>query len=81
LAKELEYLGPVKNASLLQGREVKFIGVVVGHEDGLDSYTNLIITLKDGKLSHIEVGDVAFGQGDAINDAVAWLDAHYWEAK
>ena len=81
MAKELEYLGPVKNAHLLQGKEVKFIGMVHALDDNMDTYTNVIVTLKDGKLVHVELDEVAFTQGDAINDAVSWIDQHYWNIK
>jgi hypothetical protein len=79
LAKEImEVFGAVKNISKLRGREVKLIGVVVDKEDGMETYTNLIVTLKDGKVVEVEPTEVAFNQADAINDAVAWVDQHYW---
>lgn len=77
----IEIFGAVKNISRLKGREVKLIGLVVDKDDGVDTYTNLIVTLKDGKVVEVEPAEVAFNQGDAINDAVAWVDQNYWEAK
>ena len=82
MAKDpMEIFGAVKNISRLRGREVKLIGVVVDKEDNIDTYTNLIVTLKDGKVVEVEPTEVAFNQGDAINDAVAWVDQHYWDSK
>jgi hypothetical protein len=74
-------IGMVKNANLLQGREVKLIGLIVDDDGDMVLYKNLVVTINNGKITDVEKHGIGYSETDAINDATGWIDNHYWGVK
>ena len=58
---------------------VRCVGMVKGEDkEGTPCYHNLILTVKDGRVTAVERLHPAYTQDEAINFATGWIDQEYW---
>lgn len=58
---------------------VRCVGMVKGEDkEGTPCYQNVILTIKEGRVTAVEKLHPAYTQDEAINFATGWIDQEYW---
>lgn len=69
--------------SLIRSKTLEAVTVipVVDEKTGETTYQNILLTVKDGKVTYLAfLGDECFDEDEAIDVATQWIDHHYYHA-